>query len=578
MGPNSPNDPNSTILSTTMASGAGSTRLISKEHAFDPAIDSIALYNNWGKAKTRARKRLSGLERYAEVPDLDFLHDVDDLIAFVKLQSSEAGFWSYNHPDEEMNAAGDFVRSAAQRLLVEITSSPGIAKHLETVVAEGLDGESQRFLEFAKREARRSGAYLNEKDQAAFKANNIELEGLKQEFIMIEEEPYLWVQPELLDCMPSDFRETHKPNPSTGQVKVSVNASDYVTFVEYCEDDETVEKLYKLRESMAPKNEQVLKSILELRGQQAKLLGYPSYADYALEFGMISSPQTVRGLLVGANDKARVQSEREKRVLSALLTAENRRLEEWNVPYANQQLLRSPFPDFDPLAARTYFPLSSVVSGAMTLLGKFLGLEFREVHNVSTWHSSVRTFDVYDTAPTNALHREASDTTPNLQVIQDPIHKPRLRGRLYLDLLSREHKAPGPCAIDLRSSALGSPVLPEICLSASYGHTTIACIGFEGCAHLLHELGHCVHFLMAQQSPYYRFNGFSHELYFLEVPSMLLEELLQVPEVVQTMAVDTSGDVIPLEYQRTLIAGRNMNKAMNVRTQSLYSLISVCRP
>jgi Zn-dependent oligopeptidase len=100
-------------------------------------------------------------------------------------------------------------------------------------------------------------------------------------------------------------------------------------------------------------------------------------------------------------------------------------------------------------------------------------------------------------------------------------------------------------------------------------------IGFEGCANILHELGHCIHFLLAEGSRYYRFNGFSNELDFLEVPSLLLEELLADFEVVSQIAINLAGEAISRRYHEALVEGRDINRAMTVRTQTLDSLISV---
>lgn len=550
-----------------MASGAGSTRLVSMEHAFDPTMDFVGLYSNWGKAKTQARKRLAMLQQYVDDPDLDFLHLLDDLVGFIRNQSTAAGFFSQYHPEEEMRAAGEYVRAAALRLLVEVTSSSDIASLLKRVDADGLDNESWRYLKFAQREARRSGAYLGESEREQYKVVCDKLEHLKMGFVMIEEYPYLWVQPRVLDAMPSDYRQTHKVDPTTGKVKISVESCDYLTFVEYCDEDATVKRMYELRENMMPENEQVLKSVLELRGQQAKLLGYSSYADYAMEIGMMSSPRAVRDFLVEVNDRARANAEKEMRDLNVVMEAKNRKFEEWNLPYATRQLLENRCANFNSENARAYFPLSNVLPGALNLLAMLFSLEFREVQSVFTWHSSVRTFDVFNTRPVNVRgSRDAVDYST---------YAPRLCGRLYLDLLSRESKASNPCAIDLTSSTRYSPIVPAICLAASFGSSQDTCITFTDVSNLLHELGHCVHFLLAHTSAYHRFNGFANELDFIEVPSLLLEELLRLPEVVRMLAVDLEGNCIPEEYVGTLIATRDVNRAMSVRTQTLYSLISV---
>jgi hypothetical protein len=64
-------------------------------------------------------------------------------------------------------------------------------------------------------------------------------------------------------------------------------------------------------------------------------------------------------------------------------------------------------------------------------------------------------------------------------------------------------------------------------------------------------------------------------IYLIEVPSLLLEELLVDFEVVSQMAMNLRGEDIPREYHEVLVRSRDMDRAMIVRTQTLNSLISV---
>lgn len=203
------------------------------------------------------------------------------------------------------------------------------------------------------------------------------------------------VDPEVMSTMPSDFQESHPVDPVTGLVKLTTKNSDYSTFIKYCENDVYAKKYFMARSNQAPDNEHDLQQMIELRYQKAKLLGYSSFAEYAMEVGMVSEPQTARETTLTLNERTRASSEGEKSDLSAILIAKGRELTAWNWRNATQLLLRDRFPDYNPLEARKFFSLKKVVAGAMSLLGQILSVEFRQVYGIETWHpyrASLRRF------------------------------------------------------------------------------------------------------------------------------------------------------------------------------------------
>lgn len=540
--------------------------LISPKCAFNPTIDDIELLQQWGQVKTRARKRLAALERYQETVDDRFLCLLDDLIAFVKLWSDEAGFWSHYHPDDGMRDCGQIVRLGVQRLLLEITSSSTLVGLLEQVDTQKLDAEGKRYLSLIIRDFRRAGASLSGGDRRQLKQIDLKLAELAYEYVLVDEESDLWIGPEHLQHMPQSFQDSHQVDPSLGKVRISVD-DDYNNLAEYIKDDDILKELYILRESRAPKNETVLKTMTELRHQKAKIfcsVRYPTFLHYSAEPDMMSCPDTVRSFLVDVNNAARSRADDEKRALSAVLEQEQRHLDEWNVQYAKRRLLERTSPEFDPVSARAYFPLKNVMNGAMSVLSKLFGIEFQHVEDVVSWHPSALAFDVYDAAQPDQA-RDSPGTSSGEEKEHDK--ETVKRGRLYLDLISRESKFHAPRAVPIRSSAKGSAIIAEICLSGCFGYTMDSHIGFDGCANILHELGHSVHFLLAQGSRFYRFNGFSNELDFIEVLSLLLEEFLEDSEVVSQMAVSLAGEVIPRECHEALVKSRDIDRAMTVRTR-----------
>jgi Zn-dependent oligopeptidase len=405
--------------------------IVSTKSAFNPNIDDIALLQQWGQAKTRARKRLAALERYQEAADDRFLRLLDDLIAFVKLRSDEAGFWSHYHPDEGMRSCGNLVRLGAQRLLLEIFSSSKLMALLEPMNTHKLDAEGVRYLCFIIGDFRRAGAYLCDEDRRALKQIDARLADLSCEYVLLPEESDLWIDPEHLQHMPQDFQDSHQVEPSLRKVKILV-ADDYLDLAEYCSNDEILRELYILRESRAPKNEEVLKTMMEIRHQKAKIFGsvrYPSFPHYAVELDMMSCPDTVRSFLVDVNDRARSRADDEKRALSAVLEEEQRHLNEWNAEYAKRRLWERKYPGFNPFSARSYFPRDNVMNGAMAVLSKLFAIEFHPVEGVETWHPSVLAFDVSDAAYANPTRgNPAASSGDKESSINTTKH-----GRLYLD-------------------------------------------------------------------------------------------------------------------------------------------------
>jgi thimet oligopeptidase len=562
-----------------MLSGNTTTsELISEAWNFDPAIDVEQYHNRWQMAEKMARSELQSLENDITSPDLTFLKRLDRLFAFLDIQENDAGLWQNYHPEAEMRKRAEAIGLSIASLQLEITSSPSLARLLGDTSPNVLNVMGERFKAFAKRDARRAGAFLDEEDRARFRINAAELQAIGQAFQrrINEDDSHLMVEPEQLGAMPKDYKDSHPIDAATGKVRISVQSSDYFTFMEYCEDDTVKEELWKLNVNRSPENEEGLKRMIELRYQQARLLGYANFAHYSMETCMLSDPATAHSMLAEINDKARNLSQGEKRALADILAEKKTQLKAWNVPYARARLLQSRFPGFDPLSARQYFPFKSVVSEVMKLLESLFSIGFREVQDVKVWHKTVRVYDIFDNSQVNTAEDNSKGITPSTPPIDTTACSAACpRGRIYVDLITRDNKNSHPYTFPIRNSAVGSPIIPAVALGDCFGASEDACVDLDHCAALLHELGHCVHFLMAQNSEYYRFNGISVEQDFAEAPSDLLEELMQRPEIVARVAINAEGQPLPREYLEALIAGKALGKNMEIRSQTLYSLFSV---
>ncbi|WP_416771179.1 M3 family metallopeptidase [Pseudomonas sp. RHF3.3-3] len=157
-------------------------------------------------------------------------------------------------------------------------------------------------------------------------------------------------------------------------------------------------------------NSRVLEQLLRLRLEQARMLGFGSFAELALQRLSVRKPAHVLWFLhqqIASKAPAWI-TEREE--LTSLAPAP---LQPWDYLYYGQKRrLHKGALDEDEF--RRHFELERVLEKMFDLPRRLFGIEFVERPQLDTWHASVRAFEV----------REAGQTL----------------GYLFLDLFSREQK------------------------------------------------------------------------------------------------------------------------------------------
>lgn len=182
-----------------------------------------------------------------------------------------------------------------------------------------------------------------------------------------------------------------------------VNAVSYLGILQHATDRTLREEMYRAFRTRGVEdgldNRPVVKEILELRQEQAKLVGFDSYADLSLDAKMAPSTSAVWELLDQLESAARPVAESELEALSAFVSAESTdglsEIEPWDVPFwaeRQQEALYS----YDAEALRDYFQLPNVLSGLFDLTTKLYGVEIAESTDsaVPVWDPSVQFFEV----------------------------------------------------------------------------------------------------------------------------------------------------------------------------------------
>ncbi len=181
-----------------------------------------------------------------------------------------------------------------------------------------LSGEDYRLLDKTYKGFTRNGALLHEADKKTLRSIDQELSGLKVKFsqnVLQETNAYfLHLQNEQeLEGLPASIREQAREEAGKRGLDgwvFTLQFPSYIPFLKYAANRERRRELYIASGTKAFKdneynNEQIIKKMVRLRDERARLLGFRSHADFVLQERMAATPDTVTGFLNDLLEKAR---------------------------------------------------------------------------------------------------------------------------------------------------------------------------------------------------------------------------------------------------------------------------------
>ncbi len=258
----------------------------------------------------------------------------------------------------------------------------------------------------------------------------------------------------------------------------------YLPVTQYADDRALREEIYRAfvtRASVTPwDNSEIMKEILNLRKEQAHLLGFATYADYSLASKMADSPQQVLDFLRDLAARIKPMALREVAELQAFAAQEHdlKQLEMWDVPYYSEKL-RHHQHDISQETLRAYFPFPQVLSGFFQVLQRLYGLRIEKITAApDVWHQDIEFYAIYD---------ENSD----------------LRGHFYLDPYARSGKRGGAWMGHYseryrHADGLQLPVAYLNCNFAPPTRERPSLLTHQEVQTLFHEFGHGLHHLLTQ--------------------------------------------------------------------------------
>ncbi len=273
-------------------------------------------------------------------------------------------------------------------------------------------------------------------------------------------------------------------------------------------------------------NKQILYRIATLRAERSKLLGFQTYAHYALEERMAKEPAKVYGLLNQLWDPALKVAHKEADSLQAMIRqqGQNFKLEPWDWRYYAEKVKLARY-DLDDNQVRPYFPLDNVIQGAFAVANKLYGLTFIERKDIPRYHAEVRAYEVKDVDGSH-LGVFLADYHP----------RPGKRGGAWSSRYRGQRFKDGK---DIR------PVVVNVCNFTRPTEGRPALLSPEEVETLFHEFGHGLHSLL-QRIHYPGLAGVPRD--FVELPSQIMENWAMEPEVLKLYSKHyQTGAPIPAE-------------------------------
>jgi peptidyl-dipeptidase Dcp len=412
-----------------------------------------------------------------------------------------------------------------------------------------LDAETLRVLERTWKGFVRSGAKLDTGGKKRLAAINEHLSSLGTTFgqnVLADEREWVLFLDEadlagLPDFLRSAMAEAAETRGQKGRYAVTLSRSIYEPFTTFSERRDLREAAWRAftrrgQNGGASDNTAVVRDMLSLRAEKAKLLGYDSFAALKLDDTMAKTPKAVHDLLDPVWEKALEKAAADQKELERLAVAagSNEQFAAWDWRFYQEKLRAEKFA-FDEAELKPYLQLDHVIAACFDVATKLFGLTFEEKKGIAGWHPDARVFVV----------RNADGSE---------------RALFLADYFARSSKRSGAWMSALQSGyKLGKGAKPIIYNIMNFAKPPVgeaALLSVDEAKTLFHEFGHALHGMLTDVT-WPSVSGTSVSRDFVELPSQLYEHWLTVPAVLEKHALHVkTGKPMPKELLDKMLAAR----------------------
>lgn len=435
--------------------------------------------------------------------------------------------------------------------------------------AEGLEPDQARLLEKTWKSFVRSGANLGAEDKETYSKLSEQLSLLTLQYgknVLAATNAFtLNLTDEAdLEGLPDFVREAAVETAKSKEMEgwaFDLSAPSYGAFMKYSTRRDLRQKMCMAYNTRATEGEnsniELCRQIAESRLKIANILGYETYADYALEERMAKNPQTVNEFIQKLLEPSLPAAKAEVKELYEYARAngfEDSEIQPWDFGFWSEKLKDARYSINDE-QLKPYFRLESCIDAAFGLAGKLYGLTFEERKDIPVYHPDVKVYDVKDA---------------------DGVHK----ALFYADFFPRASKRGGAWMTEFRGQSIvnGVEKRPFISLVTNFTKPTAgkpALLTHDELTTLLHEFGHSLHGILAE-GRYSSLTGTNVSRDFVELPSQIMENWAFEPEFLDTFARHfETGEALPDTLINKIVEAKNYNAAYAQVRQLQFGILDM---
>ena len=474
-----------------------------------------------------------------------------------KLNSAAAVFYALMeaHTNEQMQQIAEEMSPMLTEYSMYVSLNADLFERVKAVYEKrnelGLDVDQMKLLEDNYKSFVRGGANLSDEDKALYSKWSEELSLATLQFsknvlaatnaytLNITDEADLAGLPEFVKTMAA---ETAAEKGLEGWA-FTLDAPSYSPFLQYSENRELRKQIWTAYNTRALggefDNTEIVRKIVDLRIKIANILGYETYADYALEERMAKDKNTAVDFIMNLLKPSLEFAKKDIADVFAYAKKngfEGKRLESWDFSYWSERYKEAEY-SLSAEDLKPYFQLENCIDAVFGLASRLYGISFEERKDLPVYHEDVKAYEVKDA---------------------DGSHL----ALFYADFFPRASKRGGAWMTSFRDQSIkdGVEKRPHITIVCNFTKPTAdapALITHDELTTFLHEFGHALHGIFAE-GRYPSLTGTSVSRDFVELPSQIMENWAFEPEYLNSFAKHyQTGEPIPAELIEKIVAAKN---------------------
>ncbi len=439
-----------------------------------------------------------------------------------------------------------------------------------------LDPAQQRIVEVLIRDATLSGVGLEGGRRERFNEIQTELAGLATRFgnnVLDATKAFglTLTDSDQVEGTPASWRELAAQaareageadaDAEKGPWRLTLDQPSLWPFLQHARSRELRERAYRAHVSRASDGERdnapLIARILELRREEAALLGFASYAELSLASKMAPAVEAVELLLAELREAALPAARRELEELEVFARERDSSLDalrHWDVPFWSERLREERYAYTDE-ELRPYLPLPRVLEGLFGLARRLFDVRIVGADGeAAVWHPDVRFFRV----------RDASDQEVAAFFL-DPYSRPATkRGGAWMDECTSRSRVMGDGGVRL-------PVAYLVCNQTPPVGERPSLMTFDEVETLFHEFGHGLQHMLTRVDHGLASGIRNVEWDAVELPSQFMENWCYDPGTLTGMARHwQTGEPMPGDLQEKLRAARNFRAGSQTLRQLFF--------